>query len=62
MTTAEATADTQLLAEALDALEQAGCQFWACEGPTLKPIDMVTCNACATIARLRQRLERPIGA
>jgi len=52
--------DHELLTAVLDVLEHAGCQFWACEGPTLEPIDMVTCNACATVARLRQRLGKPI--
>jgi hypothetical protein len=52
--------DGELLAAALDVLEHAGCQFWACEGPTLEPIDMVTCGACATVAQLRQRLGKPI--
>ena len=50
--------DLQLLEDALDSLERTGCQFFACEGPTLPPIDMVTCHVCALIARLRRRLGR----
>lgn len=53
-------ADERLLAESLDVLERAGCQFWACDGPTLRPKPMVTCAACVTVAKLRRRLGRPI--
>jgi hypothetical protein len=42
-----------LLTDVIDSLERCGCQFWACEGETLTPIDMVTCHRCATLARLR---------
>lgn len=42
-----------LWADIRGSLEQSGCQFWACEGPTLQPIDMVTCHTCATLARVR---------
>lgn len=52
--------DVKLLTEALHALELSGCQFWACEGPTLEPIAMITCHACAAMARLRQRLGQPV--
>lgn len=52
--------DSQLLATALESLERVGCDFWACEGPTLDPIDMITCHRCLTVAELRQRLGRPI--
>jgi hypothetical protein len=52
--------DTKLLADALDVLERAGCQFWACDGPTLRPVHMITCAACSTVARLRYRLDLPI--
>lgn len=48
--------DADLLADALDALERAGCQFFACGGPTLEPIGMVTCYRCVEVARLRERL------
>jgi hypothetical protein len=44
----------ELLALAVDALERVDCQFWACEGPTLEPIPMVTCFRCSTLARLWQ--------
>jgi hypothetical protein len=49
-----------LLADVLETLERTGCQFWACEGPTLTPKDMTTCNPCAMIARLRQQLGMPV--
>ncbi|GAB7044935.1 hypothetical protein [Catenuloplanes indicus] len=42
----------ELLAEAINSLERVGCQFWACEGPTLDPIDMVTCYRCTTLGKL----------
>lgn len=54
------TADESLLRESLTALEMAGCQFWACKGPTLRPIPMTTCVVCQSIARLRRRLGQPI--
>ena len=52
--------DQPLLAEALDSLERVGCQFVGCDGPTLDPGDMLTCHVCDLIARIRQRLGRPI--
>lgn len=48
-----------LMAEALESLERVGCQFDHCDGPTTKPVDMVTCHVCETIARLRVALGRP---
>lgn len=54
-------ADANMLAEALEALERVGCQFWACDGPSLEPVDMKTCHVCRLTARLQQRLGRPIG-
>lgn len=48
--------DEALLRRVLETLERAGCQFWACEGPTLEPIDMVTCHACHTVALVSARL------
>jgi hypothetical protein len=42
-----------LFSDAIDSLERCDCQFWACEGETLTPIDMVTCHRCSTLARLR---------
>jgi hypothetical protein len=53
-------ADVALLTEALDALEMVGCQFWACEGPTLRPKPMVTCDVCGVTARLRRRLGKAV--
>jgi hypothetical protein len=52
--------DEQLLTESVEILEHVGCQFWACEGPTLEPIEMTTCGRCLTLARLRQRLGLPV--
>lgn len=48
-----------LVAEALASLERVGCQFDHCDGPTLEPVNMVTCHVCETIARLRAALGRP---
>ena len=42
-----------LLAETIEALELLGCQFEFCDGPTLEPVDMVTCYACRLLAQLR---------
>lgn len=53
-------ADVTYLRESLEVLERAGCQFWACMGPTLHPIPMTTCCVCSLIARLRRRLDQPI--
>ena len=44
------------LAEALDALERVGCQFFACEGPDKPVADMVTCYVCAAIQNLRKAI------
>ncbi len=48
-----------LLAETIETLEQIGCEFEFCDGPTLEPVDMRTCNACATLAKLRVAAGRP---
>jgi hypothetical protein len=53
------TDSTALLVESIDALERIGCQFTHCDGPTLEPVDMVTCFACALLARLRVAVGRP---
>jgi len=45
--------EDELLADAIDSLERVGCQFWACEGPTLTPVPMKTCHRCDVLARLR---------
>jgi len=45
--------DATLLHGAIEALERVGCQFFACDGPTLDPIPMATCYVCAEIAQLR---------
>lgn len=49
----------ELLTESVDALERLGCQFQFCDGPTLEPIDMVTCYRCDLLARLRAAIGRP---
>lgn len=49
----EAKRETALITDTIAALEAAGCQFWACEGPTLKPMDMKTCNVCVALAKWR---------
>ncbi len=48
-----------LLAEVAGALEQVGCQFFACDGPTLEPVDMVTCFVCDLLARVRVAIGQP---
>jgi hypothetical protein len=48
--------DIELLEESLDALARMECQFFACDGPTLRPIHMVTCFRCELVARLAARL------
>jgi len=50
--------DIKLLKESLEVLESADCQFWACKGPTLKPIPMATCGVCHMIAQIQDHLER----
>lgn len=45
-----------LLREALDVLMDVPCQFWACEGPTLRPVAMITCRRCEAVAKLAKRL------
>jgi hypothetical protein len=54
-----AVTEESLLVEAVDALERIGCQFDFCDGPTLEPVDMVTCYVCATLAKLRVAVGRP---
>lgn len=49
------TNDATLLRESMRVLERTPCQFWACQGPTLQPIAMVTCFRCAMLAKLQQR-------
>lgn len=53
------TISLALLAETIETLERVGCQFWACDGPTLEPVDMKTCYACETLAKLRVAAGRP---
>jgi hypothetical protein len=49
----------ELVVEAADALERVGCQFQFCDGPTLEPVDGVTCFRCDLLARLRAAVGRP---
>lgn len=51
--------DTATLAEAIETLERVGCQYNFCGGPTMQPVDMVTCFACETLAKLRVAAGRP---
>jgi len=48
--------DKELLEESLGTLERMPCQFWACEGPTLRPKHMITCCRCSLLAKLAKRL------
>ncbi len=48
--------DVSLLATALATLEESGCVFWACDGPRIEPLPMMTCHVCETVAKLRDRL------
>jgi hypothetical protein len=50
---------TALLAEVIEALERVGCEYNFCDGPTLEPVDMVTCYVCETLAKLRVAAGRP---
>lgn len=45
--------DFKLLSDAYDGLE---CQFRFCEGPTLRPKHMITCQNCALAAKIAKRL------
>lgn len=45
--------DFQMLLDAFDGLE---CAFRFCEGPTLRPIPMLTCGNCHLKARIAKRL------
>lgn len=49
----DVTIPAGILGQVIEALEMAGCQFWACEGETLEPVDMVTCQCCAALAQLK---------
>lgn len=53
-------ADERLMRCTLESLERVGCQFFACDGPTLRPKAMKTCHVCVEIAQLRKRLGLPI--
>lgn len=44
---------------ALVSLREVGCQFDMCQGPTLTPIDMVTCHRCAALAQLEHATGLP---
>lgn len=41
--------------------DQAGCAFWACEGPDEKPVGMKTCHHCWSVWDARQLLARIEG-
>lgn len=48
-----------LLNECWDVLERTECMFSMCEGPTIHPIDCVTCIRCKLVAKLRQYFGEP---
>ena len=52
--------DRELLAEALDALERAGCQFAMCNGPFRPQIYMQVCSRCSTVYAIRRRLKMSV--
>ena len=45
-----------LLFEGLEALQQAPCIFWACDGPDKPFVNMKTCRVCAAVQDLRKVL------
>ncbi len=49
----------KLMIQVLDTLERVECQYWACDGPTLEPVAMVTCHRCATLALVRVTFGEP---
>ncbi|GAA0550259.1 hypothetical protein GCM10010172_35460 [Paractinoplanes ferrugineus] len=51
-----------LLNDVVASLEQVGCQFDYCTGPTLKPVDMRTCHRCDALARLQDLIARSANA
>ncbi len=50
----------EVIEDAIAALVSAGCQFWACKGPTLNPIPMITCNACAAVGVLSAAIDKEV--
>jgi len=51
--------DQALLDEVIDTLERVDCQYKFCDGPTLTPVDMITCYRCETLAKVRHAAGRP---
>lgn len=51
-------ADRRLMVDALDALERAGCQFFACPGPEKRMKPGASCAVCMSTRALRKRLAR----
>jgi len=43
-----------LLQEAIESLEKAKCDFWACPGPDKPFEDMMTCHTCYALQCLRK--------
>jgi hypothetical protein len=58
MALSERTRRRRLLEANLDALERAGCGFWACPGPTKRWQAMHTCVVCHQIRETRKELAR----
>lgn len=48
-----------LLNECWALLERTECMFFACKGPTIYPIDCITCIRCELLAKLRQYFGEP---
>ena len=51
--------ESSLLNECLDVLERTHCMLSMCKGPTIHPIDCVTCIRCELVAKLRQYFGEP---
>lgn len=45
-----------VLQGAVEALESAGCQFWACDGPEAPLVEMKTCRVCASVQEVKAAL------
>lgn len=55
MSATKVAVDLALLEEAVESFERVGCQGRFCDGPTLEPVDMVTCHRCEALAKLRRK-------
>lgn len=48
-----------LINQIIETLEQVGCQFDFCNGPTTEVENMITCHRCLTLALVRVAAGRP---